>query len=596
MKKIIILILIFAAVTCLYPLHDFNARYLEVDIKYTLKEDGTQIFDYFHRVKLLNATRGFGESFIKYNPDFQKLEVISSVTTMVDGKKVKTPDNGYNEVLPREAKRFAAFSHLKEMVVSHTGIERGAEIELRYRIITKKGFIPYFTGKEFFTKNVPVDKYVLTAELPEGEKLNYKVFNYSMKPEVKSADGTVSYIFRGKNIAADRRNSYVKSYDRPYILFSNLKTAENLFPEVSGRDNTCKGLEDIISGIKKKDMSKREIVKTIKEKIIDSLENCHVGLKLSGFKTRSVKDILRSGYATSLEKVLISKVVLDRFYPGSRLTTVSPGFDLSDNLFSFLQSAVWIFVIDSDEGDLYIKPGKPGTDLGLTEYFGIPLVDIVSGKTLPARKCEMKDNSIILKGKVSLKDDKFSGNIRLLTSGSFYNYFGFLKAKDKLYKKTIGKIFPLSKVKNIKVLKVTPGFMEITGDVEAGSGKWDYKSFLFLKSFKIPLITKSMVSRDSIMYPVTIGAPFLVKVSLSVVVPDGYTFDMIRKNEKIDNSTGIYEYSLKEEKKGHVDIDLKFGLKDGKISKENYPSLKQLIDSALSGEFQVILKKVQKKN
>lgn len=61
MKKLIILILIFAAVTCLYPLHNFNARYLELDIKYTLKENGTQIFEYFHRVKLLNATRGYGE-------------------------------------------------------------------------------------------------------------------------------------------------------------------------------------------------------------------------------------------------------------------------------------------------------------------------------------------------------------------------------------------------------------------------------------------------------------------------------------------------------------------------------------------------------
>ncbi len=596
MKKIIILVLIFASVTYLYPLHSFNARYLELDIKYTLEKDGTQIFDYFHRVKLLNSTRGYGESFIKYNPDFQRLEIISSETTMVDGRKVKTPDNGYNKVLPHEARRFAGFSGLIEMVVSHTGIERGAEIELRYRLITKKGFIPYFTGKEHFTKNVPVDKYTLTVELPEGEGLSYKVFNYSMKSEKKSGDGIVSYIFRKKNIAADWKNSYVKNYDRPYILFSNLKTTGKLFPEITGKDNTCKVIEDIISGIKKRGFSEEEMLKILKEKIIDTLEDCHVGLKLSGFKTRSVKNIIRSGYATSCEKVIISKTVLDRLDLGNRLTSVLPGFELSDNLFSYLQSSGWIFVVDSYEGDIYVNPGKPGTDFRLTEYCGIPLVDIVTGKLLPARKCDMKANSMILKGKVSLKDNKFSGNIRLLASGSFYSYSGFLKSKDKLYKKTVGEIFPVSKVKNIKILRVTSGFTEMTGDVEVKPGKWEYESYLFLKSFKIPVITKNLVSRDSILYPLTIGNSFIIRISISVVIPDGYSIDMIRKNEKIDNSAGIYEYLVKEGKKNHVNIDLKFGLKEGKISRKDYPALKQLVDSALDGDFLIILKKLNKQN
>ena len=77
MKKIIILIVVMVAVSNLFPQNDYNARFQQLKIKYTLKKDGSQVYDYYHRVKLLNTTRGFGESFIKYNPEFQKLEVLN---------------------------------------------------------------------------------------------------------------------------------------------------------------------------------------------------------------------------------------------------------------------------------------------------------------------------------------------------------------------------------------------------------------------------------------------------------------------------------------------------------------------------------------
>jgi hypothetical protein len=592
MRKVIPAILIFVAVvTCVYSVHDFNARYLEIDIKYTLKSDGTQIYDYFHRVELLNSTRGLGESFIKYNPKFQKLEVISSVTTMADGRKVKTPENGYNEVLPYSAKRFAGFSGLKEMVISHTGIERGAEIELRYRIVTRKGFAPYFTGKEFLTKGVPVDKYTLTIKIPKTDELNYRVFNCSLKPERTIENGVINYTFTQKNVADYRQNSYVKNYDRPHIIFSNLKNPNKLFSDIFIREGSCKKFEDIISEIKKKKLTGPELLINVKKEIIDTFVNCHVDLQLSGFKTRRIGDIVESGYATLYEKVLISKQLLGRFGFKSKLVSISPGFRSTDNLFSYLQSTGLIFVVSLDEGDIYIDPGKNGTDFHGSGYCGLPLVDVENGKVLSGMKPDSKNNKLILNGEILLKDNKINGNLKLFTSGSFFRYSGFLKDKDSIYRSNVGRMLPVSKVKNIKVLRVTPAFAEISGDFETRSIRCMYEEFLFLKSFMLPEISGNMISKAQIMYPITIASPFFVEVSLSLKIDDNYVVDKIKQNSKIDNDVGTFEYLVKEKEKNHLDIYLKFVLKKGRIEKGDYRNFKQLINAALGGEFQLILKK-----
>jgi len=592
MKKAIIPILIFvAAVTCMYATYDFNARYLEINVKYTLESDGSQIYDYFHRVKLLNSTRGFGESFIKYNPEFQKLVVISSVTTMANGRKVKTPKNGYNEVLPREAKRFSNFSDLKEMVISHTGIEKGAEIELRYRIITKKGFIPYFTGKEFITKGIPVEKYTLVIKLPESEELHYKAFNCFLKPEKTVENGTMNYFFHLENIEAHRQNLYVKNYDRPYILFSNLKNPKKLFPDIFHNKDVCKKIEDTILKIKKKNISERELLKSIKREIIDTYENCSIDLNLSGFKLRSVNNIVESGYATSYEKVLILKKLLDRFGFKNRIISLSPNFKTSYNLFSYLNSTGLIFKVNSNGEDIYIDPSKPGTDFHVTKYYDIPLIDTDTGKILPGIKHNIKTDSLILNGEILLKNNKITGNLRVFTSGSFFGYSGFLKDKNSIYKNSIRKIFSVSKVKNIKILKVTPLFAEFSGDFETKPVDCAYKEFLFLKNFLIPKISQDMVSGKQIVYPITISSPFFVKVSLSFAIDDKYVIDVIKQNTKIDNNVGTFEYSVKEKKKNHLDIYLKFELKKRKICKSNYLNLKHLVNTALGRKIQIILKK-----
>ncbi len=182
-----------------------DARFLDIEISYRLQNDGSWDMECRQRVRLdtyFAVNRALGETFIVTNPDFQKLEVLKSETTMADGRKVASPANAFNEVLPRAAHGFADFSHLREMVVTHTGLERGAIVELQYRIHTQPGFLPVFSGREPLTRDFPVDRYRLAITIPAGESLRYRVFGSHAEAKVKAIRGRETLCLRTGLVAA----------------------------------------------------------------------------------------------------------------------------------------------------------------------------------------------------------------------------------------------------------------------------------------------------------------------------------------------------------------------------------------------------------
>ena len=102
---------------------------------YTLHPDGSVDYQYKHELDLHSYyafNRLYGESFIVYNPKYQQLTVNKSVTETAEGKKIPSPENAYNEVLPQFASGAPPFHHLREMVVTHSGLELYSTIHLDY--------------------------------------------------------------------------------------------------------------------------------------------------------------------------------------------------------------------------------------------------------------------------------------------------------------------------------------------------------------------------------------------------------------------------------------------------------------------------------
>ncbi len=75
-----------------------------------------------------------GDPRLAYDGSRQDLEIHASRTYLPDGSTMDTPENGYNEVTPFGLDRSMEHLDIREMVVSHVGIVRGASVLLDWTV------------------------------------------------------------------------------------------------------------------------------------------------------------------------------------------------------------------------------------------------------------------------------------------------------------------------------------------------------------------------------------------------------------------------------------------------------------------------------
>ncbi len=80
------------------------------------------------------AVRRLSDVRVRWDARRQEISVPVCRTFMRDGREVATPRRGLNEVTPDGVAHCAGLASLREMVISHVGVERGAVLELVYEI------------------------------------------------------------------------------------------------------------------------------------------------------------------------------------------------------------------------------------------------------------------------------------------------------------------------------------------------------------------------------------------------------------------------------------------------------------------------------
>ena len=176
-----------------------EAEYKKLAKTWTLNADGSQKFRYKMELTLFTHTAmngTYGESFIVYNPQYQELKINSSYTKQKDGTIIKTPDNAFVEVLPRNAADAPAYNHLKEMVVVHTGLELGATIYLDYTVTSKPGYLPEVDIFEELLQSSPVKEYTLSYDPGEPVRQSGHYLTCQHLPALRSSmSRTATFLF-----------------------------------------------------------------------------------------------------------------------------------------------------------------------------------------------------------------------------------------------------------------------------------------------------------------------------------------------------------------------------------------------------------------
>ena len=295
-----------------------EAEYKKLAKTWTLNADGSQEFRYDMELTLFTHTAmngTYGESFIVYNPQYQELKINSSYTKQKDGTIIKTPDNAFVEVLPRNAADAPAYNHLKEMVIVHTGLELGATIYLDYTVTSKPGYLPEVDIFEELLQSSPVKEYTLTIVTPEVKELAYTLTNNPAKASVKRSGGTCTTSWTLRNLPASSRAPFVyaKNGDVPFLAATTYASEGEALATLlkqfnpSGDPQLTTLAESLTEG-KKKDEDKLE---AILEYTTNHIANNGLTLDQTGYRLRPADAVMSTAYGTEAEKANLLAGLLD---------------------------------------------------------------------------------------------------------------------------------------------------------------------------------------------------------------------------------------------------------------------------------------------
>lgn len=294
-----------------------DAVFINLVKEYTLNDDGSLAFNYTHRLKYLthnSFNRYFGETFVVYNPEFQELSINKCQTTQSDGNLIKSSDNAFNEVLPRFASSAPAYNHLREMVITHTGLELGAIVDLNYQINTKAGYWPELMGNEILQSTMPYKNYSIRVKIPKEKELKYELLNSEVQAKISTSGNQKIYEWNFKNMKGISTDHQSAEGSIPRLLFSTFKPIDD---EAGYFKSLPLNTQNVNANIKSKANSLAANSETILEKalaiqhfVAHDFNFWPVPFEHTAYKSRSVNDIWNSAGGTALEKTILLSTML----------------------------------------------------------------------------------------------------------------------------------------------------------------------------------------------------------------------------------------------------------------------------------------------
>lgn len=318
MKKYIILITI-AFLTSIGFAQETDAVFKKIKKEHIMHTDGSIEYKYYKELQLLSPyafNRLYGETFVIYNPEYQKLKIHKSYTIMNDGRKVEAPKNAFNIVLPRAVASYPAYNQMEEMVITHTGLDVGCTIYLEYSVISKPGFIKEMMDTEILSENVPVEDYEVVLTVPARRALEFELMNSEAKPE-ESNDGKYrSYKWsfgkisqRAYEQAAPANYNFAPTLS--FSTFPDMLTALNAFNANKAMDDQLpSSLLEKVNSCKKEAKTKIELALNIQKYIVNNISSKHFPLAWHNYMLQTPSQVWDANIGNDIEKtILLSKTL-----------------------------------------------------------------------------------------------------------------------------------------------------------------------------------------------------------------------------------------------------------------------------------------------
>lgn len=565
-----------------------DAQYIKVIKEYRLNEDGSQEMRVIKELKILSHFAFhslYGETFVVYNPRYQKLTIQEAYTVMADGKKVTAPSNAFNEVLPRFASNFAGAGHLREMVITHTGLEVGAVIYLDFTITTAPGYYPALMAKELLVTSAPVDSQIIEVNIPASAELHHKMLHLRTGPDIVQEKGRTRYVWSFSNLPA----RYAEPFQPqdiayfPTLMFSTGRDFSEIFSWWTSQEafqwNASDDMKERVSQITTQQSDPLKQILHIQKLVADEFNLFDVPAEMVGYRIRTAEETWSGNGGTEAEKSVLLCALLKEAGIQAGLFAVIPE-ELMDPSMGCLP-VIKGFVVEAYPGDdaaVMLSAVRPD-DLNL-------LAELAGYSLVPVDPADKSRTALPTTGSAyavfTLKIDTaagITGTVSAGLKGIMNPFFGL--AKDNTYAKNLWTSF--MSAGSVRSFEIT------SSDAEQTSLEWQIActstfkqqdGYMFLE---LPVL-KSGFSGWQMNYlgasritPLSIPFPIEESYSFSLEIPDHLELITSPGRSAISNQAGSVTTEITV-KKQTVFISRKLRLNVREITLQHYDEFRSLIN------------------
>ncbi len=569
-----------------------DAVFEKITTTYTLQNDGSIRTEYYEKIKLLTSqavSRLYGESSIFYNPKFQKLTIDKSETTMADGTLVPTPENGYNEVLPRFLHHAPGYAFLREMVVSHTGLERKSMVELKYHIDTKPEFLPWLMGEEIFGRSSPIKNQTVIVKIPQEKTLYYKILNSNLTPEIKKENGFIIYTWEFQNCAPLLEESNHQDFAEytPRLLFSTCADWDQLIAYLKKSLQPKYTLSEKAQAVLLQnitDLASESRILSIQNKIAENISNTNLDISLLGYRSFSAQETFQKNHGTILDKAILLKSILSSQEFNADIALASHCEQFCKEVPSLSQfTEAWVIVSTEDDKHFILVPHKSQLSKGQIELAGKTLLGLgdEDRKLMQVHKLSPMENYVKVSGILTVDNElTVKGDITLSTSGTFYPNYTMKKDNQKNFlSRTINSILPNTEVEDFTVLHINEDRVEFTVAITNKSpfkkigNSTLYESFSLNSVFDNWHISSSFFNRTT---PLELTAPLNEHILLVLNNPENISLSSGVKNYDYSCDKGHIMYRISQ-RGNRIIMERQLTIKDKVITPTEYPDFRTIL-------------------
>ncbi len=309
-----------------------EANFRKIKKEFTLLPDNKLQINYYKELEinsLMALNNLYGETFIIYNPDFQKLKINTAFTRLANGDTLFIPQNALNEVLPAFASHAPAYNHLKEMVITHTGLEPGACIYLDYTLLLDN--ITHLDINEILQEETPIQEYNIIINIPNNQELNYKLLNLKGKPEITETSQGKRYSWKFNNLQPRTHESFrIKNRtDIPHFMantYTSIKSSLEIL-----RDNFHFNKNEKIANFTETltQNCQNDLDKTfaIKDYITQRISTLNIPSEYLNRKIRTPEEVFNQAYGTQAEKINLFIAMLQSVGIPASVAVIYPGLE-----------------------------------------------------------------------------------------------------------------------------------------------------------------------------------------------------------------------------------------------------------------------------